>query len=697
VANVGPLCVGSNATLTATAPANSTFRWWDAAVAGTLLATAPSYNYTFGGNYTLAGTYTVYVETVSDKGCVSGRVARTATFSNTPAPVAINDSRCGAGTVDLAVVPVPGATYNWYNAPVAGTLLQTGVSNVFVTPVIASTTTYYCSVTLPGCQESARTPVVATIGMTTSVTWNGSVSTDWFTGNNWTPNCVPSCGTDVIIPNAVSTPNDPIITPALANAGCRDLTLQLGSIIGFSSPSAELDICGNVTHLGAVQASGNGRVNFVGTTNQTYVRPIVAGDDFYTVVVNNPAGITVDGAGIGHLEVATDGRLVFSQGIIYTTGNAEVQVWNPDAAAAIQNYGPTRYVAGRLRRAHTGTGGNYDFPVGDVPAGKGYQRAQLQFLGANSYSDVLAYVTVAGPGVLPTYNECGNDGYDIWHDNLYWNLRATGAGPYNIRVYPTTFAPGVTGGGTNYTPITGNRSATVTKRANGGGTWPNPFLGTCVYGSDLNAGWVGRDGLDGFSEFAVAVDINTPFPVEMLSLTATPASPNIRVDWTTASESNNRGFHVERRAEGQAQFQRIGWVDGHGTTNQQHSYTLVDANVVPGVRYYYRLDQEDLDGSRTLSNTVEAILAPTTDFLVTLYPNPSNGLATLNYYLGNNCCNLRVEVLDAAGRTVLERSLADTEVSGTMEIDIRHLADGIYNLRVTSGTHTEVFRMVKQH
>jgi hypothetical protein len=202
---------------------------------------------------------------------------------------------------------------------------------------------------------------------------------------------------------------------------------------------------------------------------------------------------------------------------------------------------------------------------------------------------------------------------------------------------------------------------------------------------------------NGFSDFIGVIDVVEPFPVEMLSLTATPVAPNIRVDWTTASESNNRGFHVERRAQGQTQFQTLGWVDGHGTTTQQHAYSFVDANVQPGVRYYYRLNQEDLDGTRTLSNIVEAMLPAASDFLVTLYPNPSDGLATLNYYLGNNCCNLRVEVLDAAGRAVLLRDLANTDVSGSMEIDIRHLADGIYNLRVTSGTHTEVFRMVKQH
>src|SRR5262249_33952195 len=43
--------------------------------------------------------------------------------------------------------------------------------------------------------------------------WNGSISSDWHTASNWTPNLVPGSFTDVLIPTA-SVTNEPIISTA---------------------------------------------------------------------------------------------------------------------------------------------------------------------------------------------------------------------------------------------------------------------------------------------------------------------------------------------------------------------------------------------------------------------------------------------------------------------------------------------------
>ncbi|MBK9985101.1 MAG: hypothetical protein IPP15_22550 [Saprospiraceae bacterium] len=41
--------------------------------------------------------------------------------------------------------------------------------------------------------------------------WNGSTNTDWLTPPNWTPTGTPSANDDVIIPDASTTPNDPML------------------------------------------------------------------------------------------------------------------------------------------------------------------------------------------------------------------------------------------------------------------------------------------------------------------------------------------------------------------------------------------------------------------------------------------------------------------------------------------------------
>ena len=58
-----------------------------------------------------------------------------------PMPSASNVNLCGPGTATLNAVKLSGVTENvlqWYNAAVAGTLLQTGTS--YTTPVLAAGT-----------------------------------------------------------------------------------------------------------------------------------------------------------------------------------------------------------------------------------------------------------------------------------------------------------------------------------------------------------------------------------------------------------------------------------------------------------------------------------------------------------------------------------------------------------------------------
>lgn len=60
------------------------------------------------------------------------------------------------------------------------------------------------------------------------LTWNGSVSNSWTTAANWTPNATPSDNTSVLIPNAATTPNDPILNPAVL---LGTLTIDAGGIL----------------------------------------------------------------------------------------------------------------------------------------------------------------------------------------------------------------------------------------------------------------------------------------------------------------------------------------------------------------------------------------------------------------------------------------------------------------------------------
>ena len=60
-----------------------------------------------------------------------------------------------------------------------------------------------------------------------TLVWNGSQSTSWDNPSNWTPSGFPDKFKEIVIPDANTTPNDPLL-PSLAHAG--DLTLENGAI-----------------------------------------------------------------------------------------------------------------------------------------------------------------------------------------------------------------------------------------------------------------------------------------------------------------------------------------------------------------------------------------------------------------------------------------------------------------------------------
>ncbi len=167
-------------------------------------------------------------------------------------------------------------------------------------------------------------------------------------------------------------------------------------------------------------------------------------------------------------------------------------------------------------------------------------------------------------------------------------------------------------------------------------------------------------------------------PVTLTSFTAT-AQPKdeVRLDWTTSTETNNDHFLIERSTDGII-FTQVGAVAGARNALTEHRYTFLDVAPMPG-RNYYRLRQVDLDGTASLSEVRQVTIANHQQLI--LYPNPATSQLYLTGFAGGS-----VRVLDSRGRVVLERSLAPGE-----PLALGSLARGVYLLRV-AGT---VVRWVK--
>ena len=105
--------------------------------------------------------------------------------------------------------------------------------------------------------------------------------------------------------------------------------------------------------------------------------------------------------------------------------------------------------------------------------------------------------------------------------------------------------------------------------------------------------------LDGNIDPNEFYQFDTALPIQLSSFTATPLTGGqVRLDWTTLSEMNNYGFEIQRKRNGETEFQTVplSFVPGHGTTIDPHSYSFTDTTVAAG-QWWYRLKQIDLDGT----------------------------------------------------------------------------------------------------
>ena len=178
-------------------------------------------------------------------------------------------------------------------------------------------------------------------------------------------------------------------------------------------------------------------------------------------------------------------------------------------------------------------------------------------------------------------------------------------------------------------------------------------------------------------------EINYAVPVEITSLTARCIGNEVILYWSTASETNNKGFSILRKeaslpGQEQNMWVNAGYVNGKGTTSEKNSYSFSDERIPPG-NYLYRLKQIDLDGKYSYSKVIEvSVSAPGKFLLAQNYPNPFNPTTTISYQVPvKGFVNLTVyNVLgEKVGNLVKEEKPAGTY---SVSFEAGNLPGGVY-------------------
>jgi hypothetical protein len=198
-----------------------------------------------------------------------------------------------------------------------------------------------------------------------------------------------------------------------------------------------------------------------------------------------------------------------------------------------------------------------------------------------------------------------------------------------------------------------------------------------------------------------------PIPVELISFNSSVIGNNVQLNWTTATETNNSGFEVERlqdyKIEKLQEWETIGFVPGFGTTTEPKSYSFIDENVTTGT-YKYRLKQIDFDGTFTYSNEIEVVVdfTPKEFVLYQNYPNPFNPSTKIKYSIPDVIANkvkqsqlVTLKVYDILGNEIATL-VNEEKPSGSYEIEFNanRLASGIYYYRITAGNFSQTKKMI---
>jgi hypothetical protein len=185
-------------------------------------------------------------------------------------------------------------------------------------------------------------------------------------------------------------------------------------------------------------------------------------------------------------------------------------------------------------------------------------------------------------------------------------------------------------------------------------------------------------------------------PVELTSFVANVVKNNTMLHWTTATETNNSGFEIERNTKG-VNFTSVAFVDGNGTTTAYSSYSYTDRNLEPGT-YFYRLKQIDFDGTFEYSNVIEVdINIPFVFSLDQNYPNPFNPTTNIKFSVTVDS-KVSLKIFDVLGREVV--NLFNSNISAgyhTINFDASSLNSGVYFYQIkANGIDGTNFSSVKK-
>lgn len=424
-----------------------------------------------------------------------------------------------------------------------------------------------------------------------------------------------------------------------------NLTVNSGGILNMSGTSqiCNIEVTGNVIINGTLTelGTGSGMIIFVGNTQSLTVNGII----------NNNVNFTVDnGSTIDILtDVTMPNNLTLTNGLI-RVNNDNLTVNGNIIGGSSVSYIQTNGL-GLLKQNVSTT---KLFPVGNTT----YNPTNL----------TIANVTEIGVRVLDGVYASGLTGSAITEKvvNRTWDINATITNPLTLEVFWLS---------TNESVDFDRSSCYISHFINGAweGDTPSVALGSGPFSLSRV--------VTSLSPFAVGS--LGALPVEFISFNALKKNSKSILNFSTASETNNDYFTIERSKDGR-NYDAIGEIKGAGNSNAEITYEFTDEKPHAGINYY-RIKQTDYDGKYSYSDIKSVRHTSLGNLSIT--PRTTEGRLQVT----TDMEDYTIDVYNVAGQQVKSfRSLSFDQL-----ISIDDLTAGLYYVKVNFDGQVEIIKVVK--
>lgn len=199
-------------------------------------------------------------------------------------------------------------------------------------------------------------------------------------------------------------------------------------------------------------------------------------------------------------------------------------------------------------------------------------------------------------------------------------------------------------------------------------------------------------GCEGSISNSFPLCIKTPIELVNFSGKVLPIGNEIR--WTSATETDNRYFVLERAAANNAQFSPIAQIDSKvQNSSTPTDYTFTDRNAPLGTAYY-RLKWVDLNGKIEQSGSI-VLTRYAQSTAVSITPNPANAVLQVSVADLTAGEAVTLSVVDVTGRTLSNHYYSAQSGNNDWTVPVADLSSGLYLLRVRTDQYETVYKWLK--